>query len=240
MKSVVKIILICGFISNLGIGFAQAENSSSKLISKKSGYYLNKNFDLIPNDKSLSKKVVLITIDDGPGKTDKELINILNKHKTKAIFFINGIHDKDFKDNIKMLYDAGFTIGNHTWSHINLKRSKEEVIREEISRNTNLIYKLTGQNPKFFRPPYGAMNSYTKNLVKKEGMIFMNWSGSALDWEKGARNEKIFIKNITKNLHDGEIILLHGHPWSTKYLDNLLTTIEQEGFGFIDPINIIE
>ena len=225
---------------SLSISLAQAESPSSKITTKKSGYYVNKNFDLIPNDKSLNKKVVLITIDDGPGKTDKELINILNKHNAKAIFFINGIHDKDFKDNIKMLYDAGFSIGNHTWSHLNLKKSKDQVVKEEISKNTDLIYKLTGQKPRFFRPPYGATNKYVKDLVKNEGMIFMNWSGSALDWEKSAKDEKVFIRNVMKNLHDGEIILLHGHPWTTKYLDNLLTSIEKEGFSFINPVNIVE
>ncbi len=240
MKSILKRTLICGLVFSLSISLAQAENLSVKPTQKKIGYYINRNFYLVPNDRSLNKKVVLITIDDGPSKTDKELVEILNKHNVKAIFFINGVHDKDFRGNIKMLYDAGFALGNHTWNHINLKKSKEEIIKKEISDNTNLIYNLTGENPKFFRPPYGVINKYTKDIVKKEGMIFMNWSGSALDWERAAKDEKIFIKNITKNLRDGEIILLHGYPWTTKYLDNLLTTIKEKGFGFVDPVNIIE
>jgi hypothetical protein len=164
-----NIFLLCFIFASLFVSVANADNS------KKNGYYINKNFDLIPNDKAMNKKVVLITIDDGPGKTDRDLINTLKKHNAKAIFFINGIHDKDYKSNIKMLFDEGFSIGNHTWSHANLKKSKEDTIKKEIDDNTKLIVKLTGQNPRFFRPPYGAINTFTKNLVKKEGMLFLNY-----------------------------------------------------------------
>lgn len=231
--NITKIILLLVIFSNLFTGFVYAENN------KKTGYYIDKNFDLIPNDKSLNKKVVLITIDDGPGKTDKDLIDTLDKHKAKAIFFINGVHNKNFKDNIKMIHDKGFTIGNHTWSHLNLKHIKDDKIKKEILDNNRLIYEITGEKPKFFRPPYGVINTYAKNLVNKEGMVFMNWSGSALDWEKNSRQEKIFIKNITDKLHDGEIILLHGHQWTVKFLDHLLSTIEEMGYSFANPIDII-
>jgi peptidoglycan/xylan/chitin deacetylase (PgdA/CDA1 family) len=42
------------------------------------------------------------------------------------------------------------------------------------------------------------------------------------------------------DLHDGEIILLHGHPWTTKYLDNLMTNIEKKGYSFVNPSDITE
>lgn len=222
------------------INTTNAEAITSKGPTTKSGYYVNKNFDLVPNDKTLNKKVVLITIDDGPGKADRDLIDTLKKHNAKAIFFINGIHDKAFKGNIKMIYDAGFSIGNHTWNHPNLKKIKEDIIKKEITDTSKLIVKLTGQSPKFFRPPYGITNTFTKDLVKKEGMISMNWSGSTLDWEKNSQNEKIFLKNVLDGLHDGEIILMHGHIWTAKFLDNLMTEIEKKGYTFADPGNILE
>lgn len=239
MIKILKIILIMVIVIS-AINVANAETIISKAPHIKSGYYVNKNFDLVPNDKTLNKKVVLITIDDGPGKTDRDLINILNKHNAKAIFFINGIKDKDFKGNIKMISDAGLTIGNHTWNHLNLKKSRESLIKKEIIDTNKLIVKLTGQSPRFFRPPYGVTNAFAKELVKKEGMIFMNWSGSTLDWEKNSQNEKVFLKNVLDGLHDGEIILMHGHTWTAKYLDNLMTEIEKRGYAFADPANIIE
>ncbi len=204
-----------------------------------STFHVNKNFDLVPNDKTTNGKFILITIDDGPNKADNDVVQILNKHNTKAIFFINGIHDKDNQGNIKMLYDAGFVIGNHTWDHKNLQKIKDaNAVIGEIDSNNELIKKETGSNSKFFRPPYGMSTKFVRSLVKKEGMISMNWSGAAKDWETNTKDEKIFLSNVDKGLHSGEILLIHEHPWTVKYLDDLLTDLEGKGYSFVDPNQI--
>ena len=60
-------------------------------------------------------------------KTLKEL-------NAPAIFFVNGhfLDTDDEKDNLKAIYDMGFSIGNHTQTHVNLKESSEEQQKEEI------------------------------------------------------------------------------------------------------------
>lgn len=220
------------------LGACSTYAAETKVV-KKTGYYVDKNANLIPNDKNENKKVVLITIDDGPSKRAEDMMKTLAKHNAKAIFFINGIHDKDNKGVIEAEYKAGFTIGNHTWSHKNLKKENVlSVVNSEINDNSKLIKKITGSEPKFFRPPYGASTSYVRSLATKNGMIFMNWSGAALDWEKDAEVEKVFVSNVMDKLHDGEIILIHEHPWSAKYLDSLLTEIEKKGYTFLDPNQI--
>jgi peptidoglycan-N-acetylglucosamine deacetylase len=228
---VTAIIFICPLISY---------GNTTLLMSKpiKTGYHINKNNDLIPNNINENKKVILITIDDGPSKYGKEITDILIKHKAKAIFFINGIYKKYF-NNITDEYKLGFTIGNHTWNHINLKKEKNfDIINKEIDSTTKLITKLTGSAPRFFRPPYGEINTSIKSLVKKDNMIFMNWSGSDLDWEANTKDEKIFDENVINDLHPGEILLIHEHSQTAKYLDKLLTILEEKGYSFADPSQI--
>ena len=205
------------------------------------GYHIDKNVNLIPNDPKGNKKVLLITIDDGPSKYSKDIVATLQKHNARAIFFINGTHHKANKDNIAFISKSGFAVGNHTWNHINIKKEKNlKKVKKEIEDNAKLIQKETGSSPKFFRAPFGVNTPYVKNLVKTQGMISMNWSGSALDWEKSARDEKVFIKNVMEGLHDGEILLLHEHQWTSKYLDGLLSTLEKKGYSFLDPKLITE
>ncbi len=204
------------------------------------GYHINKNIDLVPNDPKGNKKVILITIDDGPSKYGRDMVATLLRHKAPAIFFINGIHDKDNVGNIAFESKLGFYIGNHTWDHANLTKIKKEKVQKEIDDNTKLITKETGKAPKFFRSPFGMGNSYIKNLVKKDGMISMNWSGAAKDWEKSTRDKKVFLKNVMADLHPGEILLIHEHEWTSKYLDELLTTLEAKGYTFLDPNQITE
>jgi peptidoglycan/xylan/chitin deacetylase (PgdA/CDA1 family) len=202
-------------------------------------YLISKDFNIIPKDKNGNKKIVLLTIDDGPSRQSLAMLKILQAHNTKAIFFINGMHDKNNLGVIEEESKNGYPIGNHTWSHLNLKRSKNiDLINKEINNNTELITKKTLVAPKFFRPPYGESNKYVKDLIKNNNMIFIDWSTSAKDWEKTSKEKSVFIKNVTDNLHNGSIILIHEHPWSLANLDELLTTIEKKGYTFADPNNI--
>jgi hypothetical protein len=55
-------------------------------------YHMNKNYFIVPNDPDKTDKhVVLLTFDDGPKKKEwiESIINTLNNHHTKAIFFRN-------------------------------------------------------------------------------------------------------------------------------------------------------
>jgi peptidoglycan/xylan/chitin deacetylase (PgdA/CDA1 family) len=41
-----------------------------------------------------------------------------------------------------------------------------------------------------------------------------------------------------EQLHPGANILMHELPWTAEALENLLTSLEQKGYGFIDPATI--
>ena len=208
----------------------------------KTVQYLIKDYSLvIPKDPKDNKKVVLLTIDDGPSVRTLEMLPILKKHNAKAIFFINGMNDKSHPGTIAQTAKEGFLVGNHTWSHLDLKKEKDTSVSDkEITKNSELINKLTGSMPKFFRPPYGDGNKNIIKFVKDNGMIFMDWSTAAKDWEKPARAKDVFISNVTKNLTPGSIILIHEHPWSLSNLDALLSTLDSLGYTYVDPNNIVE
>lgn len=221
--------------------FVTSNNSVEAMILVKPTYSIYKNSTVIPNEKNGNRKVILLTIDDGPTKRTKDVIEILKKHHIKAVFFINGSHDKDAPGMLMSEAREGFSIGNHTWNHINLKKEKDfSKIEDEILKNSNLIKEKTGLSPRFFRPPYGEFNKEIKDFIKKEGMTMMNWSGSATDWDRSTEDENLFIKNVIDNIHHGEILLIHEHPWTVKYLDKLLITIKEKGYTFIDPDQITE
>ena len=227
-----KIIIInCAILSLIGAFYAYAE-------LPKETYHIDKNFSVVPNNPKANKKVILLTVDDGPSKNSKALIDLFKKHNIKVIFFVNGLHNRSNPGVISDIYKAGHNIGNHTWSHPNLKLITDKNSKKEIDDNTKIIKKITGENPRFFRPPYGASTPYIRNYVKENGMLFMNWSGSAKDWEKKSRDEKIYIENITKDIYNGSIILIHEHAWSIPYIDTLILKLKKDGYIFVDPKDI--
>ena len=53
--------------------------------------------------------------------------------KRQAIFFVNGYRVKQKPEMLKLIHERGQIIGNHSWDHINLKKSNQEKINKQIS-----------------------------------------------------------------------------------------------------------
>ncbi|MCL6602413.1 MAG: polysaccharide deacetylase family protein [Paenibacillus sp.] len=206
-------------------------------------YHMNKNYDLIPNAEGTPKKVVLLTFDDGPKEADviNPLMDILDKHKAKAIFFVNGYRVKEHPELLKLIHDRGGIMGNHSWDHIVLKDESYTTVKKQLVDVQNIVKEITGDVPHFFRPPHGAGGDVGKKVAAESGMLYMTWSVGSLDWEmkenEPGKTEKL-VKNITDQLHSGSNILMHELPWTVEGLDTLLSTLEGKGYSFIDPRSI--
>ena len=67
-------------------------------------------------DPPADEKVVYLTFDDGPSENTKKILDILAEYDAKATFFITGANEQ-CRPYIKEAYDAGHTIGLHTYTH---------------------------------------------------------------------------------------------------------------------------
>jgi peptidoglycan/xylan/chitin deacetylase (PgdA/CDA1 family) len=206
-------------------------------------YRMNKNYDLVPIDPNGNKKVVLLTFDDGP--KDKSMIepmlDTLDKHRAKAIFFMNGYRIKAKPELLKLVYDRGQIIGNHSWDHIELKKENNAKIDQQLNDVQKIVKDTIGITPIFFRPPFASSNDHVREVAKQNKMLFMTWSDGSLDWDlenKGfsiTTKSKTLVTNIFKLLHPGSNILMHELPWTVQALDTLLTQLEDKGYSFLDP-----
>jgi peptidoglycan/xylan/chitin deacetylase (PgdA/CDA1 family) len=203
-------------------------------------YYMNKIYDIKPLDESAEAKVVLLTFDDGPKSADmlNPLLETLEKHGAKAIFFVNGFRVKANPELLQLIHDKGHAIGNHSWDHIPLNKESEETIRQQVDDVQQIVEETIGEKPLFFRPPHGASNEFLRNYVKEQGMLFMTWSNGSLDWEKGHQTAEAVITNVFKQLRPGSNILMHELPWTVEAMDELLTKLAEEGYSFVDPHKI--
>lgn len=206
-------------------------------------YHMNKNYDIIPNEEGTPKKVVLLTFDDGPkeAKMINAIMDTLDKHHAKAIFFVNGYRVKEHPDLLKLIHKRGGILGNHSWDHITLKDKPYATVKKQIEDVQTAVKEITGEAPQFFRPPYGAGGDVGKKVAAENGMLYMTWSVGSLDWEmkeKDSNKTEKLIQNVTSQLHSGSNILMHELPWTAEALDQLLSTLEEKGYGFVDPRSI--
>jgi peptidoglycan/xylan/chitin deacetylase (PgdA/CDA1 family) len=205
-------------------------------------YRMNKVYSIVPIDKQKTEsKVVLLTFDDGPKDhaTLDPLLDALDKHHAKAIFFVNGYRVKEHPELLKEINDRKQVIGNHSWDHIELKKEKAPKIKEQIETVQTIVKEITGKTPVFFRPPFASANDAVHQITKDNGLLFMTWSNGSLDWDmkKVPENKRpqAIIDNVLKQLHPGSNILMHELPWTAATLDNLLTELEKKGYSFVDP-----
>ncbi|WP_063566745.1 polysaccharide deacetylase family protein [Paenibacillus sp. O199] len=204
-------------------------------------YHMNANYYIKPNDKTNESKVVLLTFDDGPKeeKMINGLIDTLDKHDAKAIFFVNGYRVKSHPELLEIIHERGQVIGNHAWDHEDLKKMSTTAASKQVTDVQKIVKETIGVEPQFFRPPFGSGNDALKATVKKNGMLYMTWSNGSLDWDKSTKNkpDKV-IQNVLDQLNPGSNILMHELPWTVEALDELLTKLEQKGYTFVDPRSI--
>ncbi|WP_239717261.1 polysaccharide deacetylase family protein [Paenibacillus sp. 19GGS1-52] len=206
-------------------------------------YHMNKNYDIIPNEAGTNKKIILLTFDDGP--KDAAMINplmdILDKHHAKAIFFVNGYRVKEHPELLELIHSRGGIIGNHSWDHIVLKDQPYAKVKQQLEDVQKIVKKVIGEAPHFFRPPHGAGGDVGKKVAAENSLLYMTWSVGSLDWEmkekETGKTDKL-IKNVSSQLHSGSNILMHELPWTVEGLETLLTTLEGKGYSFVDPRSI--
>lgn len=220
-----------------GVGETVEEPLQEEPSAVEKAYYINKIYDVKPLDESVESQVVLLTFDDGP--KDEEmvhgLLDTLDKHQAKAIFFVNGFRVKANPELLQLIHERGHAIGNHSWDHINLKKESEESIRQQIDDVQQIVAETIGESPRFFRPPHGAYNEYLLAYVAEQDMIFMNWSNGSLDWDRDNQTPEAVIANVLEQLRPGSNILMHELPWTVEALDELLTKLDELGYGFVNP-----
>ena len=111
----------------------------------------------------------------------------------KATFFIN-LGDQTFKgagtvaQRLEYLTGNGFELGNHTYTHINLKETKSaDEIREEIGGNQKKMYELIpGYTFTAFSLPYGEPSGDLTQYVIKgeyEGVKYENKVVVEVGWD---------------------------------------------------------
>ena len=208
-------------------------------------YRMNAAYDIVPIDPDhTDKRVVLLTFDDGPKSADTLLpmLDTLDRYEAKAIFFVNGYRVEKNPDLLKEIHDRGHAVGNHSWDHIPLGKENSETVRDQIGRVQDIVRELTGEAPRFFRPPHASGGEDVRRIAGEFGLLYMTWSNGSLDWDLGKVKEKdrpqAVIDNVMKQLRPGSNILMHELPWTAEALDGLLAAIRGEGYRFVDPREI--
>ena len=221
-----KYILNGNVISSNSDSF-EIDIENSSIIKVKNTSF---DFDFVTSRKiDTDKKLVALTFDDGPNYNTNKILDVLNKYHVPATFFVLGSKIKGNEYILKKMKDSGMEIGNHTYNHLLLTKYKEDKIKKEITDTNNLIFEVTGKEPKLFRPSYGSFNKKIKNISE---MPIIIWDIDTLDWKY--HNSKKITSRVVNKVKDGDIVLMHDiYSATANALDNIIPMLANNGYSFV-------
>jgi polysaccharide deacetylase family protein (PEP-CTERM system associated) len=91
------------------------------------------------------------------------ILDILSEARVNATFFILGMVARFRADLVKRIADQGHEIALHGNNHIDLRRSSQDAIRDDISTSLKIVSDITGKQVYGFRAPFFSIDQ--RNLL---------------------------------------------------------------------------
>lgn len=187
-------------------------------------------------EEELQEKKIAITFDDGPHPVYTEkLLDGLKERGIRATFFVLGEKAEACPEIIERMVEEGHIIGNHTYSHIQLKSNNRDQFRNELVQTNEVISGITGKEVQYVRPPYGT---WDKKLEEELNMFPVLWNVDPNDWCTGSADK--VTRRITDKAKENSIILMHDCYQSS--VDAALASIDiltERGYRFVTVEEIL-
>lgn len=155
-------------------------------------------------DQDMGENLCALTFDDGPSIYTPALLDMLSSYGIKATFFLLGRSADYYPEITRRIVREGHEVGNHSWSHPNLKRLSTDAQAWQIERTDEILRGL-GAAPLYMRPPYGAFDERTEKIAEKLGVSLILWSMDSYDWKRLPENYAQILSTRGTVYAEGEL-----------------------------------
>ncbi len=156
-----------------------------------------------------------------------QILDTLKEYDAKVTFFIGGCWADDNVECLKKIYNAGHEIGNHGYFHKD--HAKLDLIenQKEISECNRFIELAIGIKPTLFAPPSGSYGKDMLSACRATNMKTILWTKDTIDWRD--KDAKVIYSRATKNVQNGDFILMHPMSATADALEDILKYYENNG-----------
>ena len=195
----------------------------------------------------LRNNEVVLTFDDGPWPTTTAVLKALADECVRATFFPIGKHATYYPEILKQIYDAGHTIGSHTWSHKNLESIKNIAeAKAEIEKGVSAVAMSAGvATAPFFRFPALRHPPELVTYVGERNIGIFSTDMDSFDF-KMRKPEQVVNAVMTKLKKYGKgIVLMHDFQTATSQaVPDLLAQLKAGGYKVVhmrakDPVKTL-
>jgi peptidoglycan/xylan/chitin deacetylase (PgdA/CDA1 family) len=178
--------------------------------------------------------VVALTFDDGPRPEHlSRLLAILDRSHVKATFFFVGVQAEKYPSWVRMTAQAGHEIGNHTYDHLRLPQLPDCDKGPEIGRCQQAIWDITGERPRFVRPPGCELDAATLRAILERGLVVAMYDVNLRD-DTPNLSSRAILSSALARVRPGSIILGHSNVEATvDMLPDLISALQARGYRFV-------
>lgn len=150
----------------------------------------------------------VLTFDDGPDEdATPGVLASLRAVGVRATFFLVGEQLGAHPGIAHQILADGHEVGLHGYTHERHDRIDAQRSYRDVTRGFELLEQLTGNPPRWYRPPFGKMSEASMSACSELGMTPVYWSAWGHDWEDVSAER---IADLAcGQLSDGGILLLH-------------------------------
>ncbi|TAL66358.1 MAG: polysaccharide deacetylase family protein [Bacteroidetes bacterium] len=174
-----------------------------------------------------NEKILFLTFDDGPdpGSTPA-LLDILDKHNIKALFFCNGASAEKYPEMVNRIRTKGHLTGNHGYGHLNGWKTSGKNYIDDIIKAAPFT------SNSLFRPPFGYLRlSQYRKLKRTFKIVF--WDIMPYDFDNTFGRKKT-LGILKKKIRSGSIIVLHDtiNSSASAFIEEFIIFAKEGGFRF--------
>ena len=180
-------------------------------------------------------KEIALTFDDGPGVDTDDLLDVLERLRAPATFFMLGNNIGQFPRTMQRLIDSGLPLDDHSMDHPNLSQLSQADQRAQIAGAAKVIEAAGAAYPRLFRPPYGAYDETTHQVLRSLRMLSVLWSVDSEDYTKPGVDK--IVDNVVSAVHPGAIILMHDgggdRTQTIAAVQRIVPQLRRQGYRFV-------
>ncbi|MGM7636887.1 polysaccharide deacetylase family protein [Bacillus sp. Hm123] len=152
-------------------------------------------------------QMIALTFDDGPDPIyTPMLLDLLDKYEAKATFFVVGAKARAYPEIVQNMHERGHAVGVHNDIHLSNWLFPPFLFHKQLRKATKTIEAITGEPPRYYRPPWGHFNLLS--LPASKPLQTIMWTSIPGDWK-----EKVLPQTLAKRIQSacssGAIITLH-------------------------------
>lgn len=152
---------------------------------------------------------VALTFDDGPDpKTTPAFLEALDRLGWRATFFMLGSMVERAPALAAEVAAAGHEVAVHGYEHRSQLFRIGREVADDLARARDAIATRTGQQPVWFRPPYGTLSAGGVLAARRQRLRTVLWTTWGRDWRAEATPDTV-VADVARQLGPGATVLLH-------------------------------